>query len=184
MSKPITPSRLGNLQQKIKTRLVRGCGEQRIAYRAEVLDLFARLAAETALQQLARGELAPEPIVTPPPPPEVPDLPLGMTPELLDVLELVADNMTDQQIARRLKLTVWQVKRRLGQVCTALDVRGRLAAVAAGYELGFLGPAARRARRAAGRSSARRKLLEGGAGPAGGDRAGEAPSDASVTGGA
>jgi DNA-binding CsgD family transcriptional regulator len=151
MSKPITPSRLGNLQQKIKTRLVRGCGEQQIAYRLEVLDLFARLAAETSLQVLARDELAAGPQPAPPPPslPAPPPLPFGMTPELLDLLELVTERLTDAQIARRLGVSQRQVNRRLRALYGVLGCSGRFESIVTGYEAGLLGPAARSAREAA-----------------------------------
>lgn len=151
MPKPLSPTRLGNLKQKIKDRFIQGCGEQQIGYRVEVLDVMARWAAEESLEERSRNgpPLAVEVIPIPPPLPAPPLMPFGMTVELLDVLELLVLRLTDRQVAERLGLTERQVKRLLRELYVTLGAGGRFESVVAGYEHGFLGPAARRARKAA-----------------------------------
>jgi DNA-binding CsgD family transcriptional regulator len=76
-------------------------------------------------------------------------LPFGMTPELLDLLELVTERLTDAQIARRLGVSQRQVNRRLRALYGVLGCSGRFESIVTGYEAGLLGPAARSAREAA-----------------------------------
>lgn len=156
MPKPISPSRLGSLHRKIKDRFVQGCGEQRIRYDVEELNLLARWAAEEAPEERARcgapKPVEPAPAVAPPDAvalPAPPPLPFGMTRELLDLLELVTERLTDAQIARRLRLSERQVKRRLRELYVVLGTSGRFESIVTGYEAGLLGPDARSAREAA-----------------------------------
>lgn len=151
MPKPITPSRLGNLKQKIKTRLIQGCGEQRIRYDVQELNLMALWAAEVALDERARNgaPVKPEPVAVLSPLPAPPPLPFGMTPVLLELLELISERLTDRQVAVRLSLPERQVKRRLRELYAALGCSGRFESIVTGYEAGLLGPDARSAREAA-----------------------------------
>jgi DNA-binding CsgD family transcriptional regulator len=151
MPKPLSPNRLGALQRKITDRFVQACGEQQIGYRVEVLTVMALWAAEVSLEERARNgppQVA-EPVTVSSPLPAPPPLPFGMTPVLLELLELISERLTDRQVAVRLSLPERTVKRRLRELYAALGCSGRFESIVTGYEAGLLGPDARSAREAA-----------------------------------
>lgn len=165
MPKPLSPNRLGNLKRRIKDRYVQGCGEQRIGYHVEVLDTLAEWAAEVALEERIRNGPVQQPApVASSPLPAPPPLPFGMTPQLLELLELISERLTDRQVAVRLGVAERVVKQRLRVLYGALGCSGRFESVVTGYEAGLLGPDARSARAAAVRASVARSAPPAGSG--------------------
>ena len=61
-----------------------------------------------------------------------------LTPRQREILRLVADDLTNEQIAARLGLSVATVKMGVHRVCRRLGVRGRAGAVGRAYRLGIL----------------------------------------------
>lgn len=73
---------------------------------------------------------------------------LSLSPRELEVLEMVADRMTNREIAERLCLSVYTVKNHVHRILHKLEVGDRKEAVAKAYENGWLRE--RRGRAAAG----------------------------------
>jgi DNA-binding NarL/FixJ family response regulator len=63
---------------------------------------------------------------------------LSLSPRELEVLEMVADGMTNRQIAERLCLSVYTVKNHVHRILAKLDVGQRKEAVEKAYENGWL----------------------------------------------
>lgn len=63
---------------------------------------------------------------------------LSLSPRELEVLEMVADRMSNRQIAERLCLSVYTVKNHVHRILDKLDVRHRKEAVERAYENGWL----------------------------------------------
>ena len=61
-----------------------------------------------------------------------------LTPRQREILRLVADDLTNEEIAAHLGLSVQTVKNALREACRRLGVRGRAGAVARAYRLGIL----------------------------------------------
>ncbi len=61
-----------------------------------------------------------------------------LTPRQREILRLVADDLTNEQIAARLGISVATVKMRVHRVRRRLGVRGRAGAVGRAYRLGIL----------------------------------------------
>lgn len=142
------------LAKDMKTAFVRYCGEQRIAYKPEVLELLSKVGARVAVQRQARREARPVTVPAPAPvEPLVPALPLSLDLGQVELLELIAEGFGDERIARRLGASVYATKRRVRHLLTALDADCRTTAVALGYEFGILGAGPRAARKRAARAS-------------------------------
>ncbi|MFN2586925.1 MAG: LuxR C-terminal-related transcriptional regulator [Actinomycetota bacterium] len=71
----------------------------------------------------------------------------AITTDELDVIELVANGLTDHAIARRLSVSIVTVRRRATSFRTKVGARNRAEAVAIGAGLGWLEHPAVRARR-------------------------------------
>ena len=63
-----------------------------------------------------------------------------LTPRELEALRLLANGLSNAEIARRLNLSEATVKTHVGHVLTELDVRNRVQAVIFAYESGFVRP--------------------------------------------
>ena len=63
---------------------------------------------------------------------------LSLSPRELEVLEMVADRLSNRQIAERLCLSVYTVKNHVHRILAKLDVRHRKEAVERAYENGWL----------------------------------------------
>lgn len=63
---------------------------------------------------------------------------LSLSPRELEVLEMVADRMSNRQIAERLCLSVYTVKNHVHRILAKLDVRHRKEAVERAFENGWL----------------------------------------------
>ncbi len=74
-----------------------------------------------------------------PAPPEAEPLPEGLTPRELDVVRLVADGLSNKQVARRLFVSEATVKTHLNHVLAKLDVEGRPGLVAWAWRHGLAG---------------------------------------------
>ncbi len=61
-----------------------------------------------------------------------------LSPRHVQILELVADDLTNEEIAARLGVTTQTVKNHLREACIRLGVRGRAGAVGRAYRLGIL----------------------------------------------
>lgn len=70
--------------------------------------------------------------------PDPGDAPAGLSPRELQVLGLVAEGLTNRQIASRLFLGESTVKTHLQHLCAKLEAVDRASAVAAGYREGLL----------------------------------------------
>lgn len=64
-----------------------------------------------------------------------------LSPRQLEVIRLVADGYTDQEIGKQLFMGLRTVRTRIEEVRFALDGRNRTHAVARAYQLGLLGGA-------------------------------------------
>ena len=64
--------------------------------------------------------------------------PARLSPRHIEVLRLVAEDCTNEQIAARLGLSLQTVKNHLREVCLRLEVRTRAGAVGRAYRLGIL----------------------------------------------
>ncbi|MBB3038155.1 DNA-binding NarL/FixJ family response regulator [Hoyosella altamirensis] len=62
----------------------------------------------------------------------------GLAPREREILSMVADGLTNRQIARKLLISEATVKTHLQHLYSKLDVRDRASAVASGYKLGLL----------------------------------------------
>jgi DNA-binding NarL/FixJ family response regulator len=78
-------------------------------------------------------------VSAPPAPPDGPDGVDGLTRREVDVVRLVAEGLTNQQIARRLVLSEATVKTHLNHVLSKLDVDGRPGLVAWAWRRGLGG---------------------------------------------
>jgi DNA-binding NarL/FixJ family response regulator len=67
-------------------------------------------------------------------------LPEGLTPREIDVVRLVADGLSNKQVARRLFVSEATVKTHLNHVLAKLDVEGRPGLVAWAWRHGLAGP--------------------------------------------
>jgi DNA-binding CsgD family transcriptional regulator len=63
---------------------------------------------------------------------------LGLSPREMDVLALIADGLSNKEIASRLNVSANTVKTHVARVLEKLDVRRRTAALARARELGLL----------------------------------------------
>jgi predicted ATPase/DNA-binding CsgD family transcriptional regulator len=92
----------------------------------------------TAALQIELETLEPTPEITPPAQPTEQPLVEPLTARELEVLQLIADGLTNQQIAEELILSVGTVKFYTGQIYGKLQVHSRTQAVARGRELNML----------------------------------------------
>jgi hypothetical protein len=170
MPKQPPPSKNPSVERKIRTALVRCVGEQQIPYRREVLDVMARYAAHAIPAQQTV-------------PPPKPSLPKGMTAADIVLLQLLAYGLSTAEVARKPRMPVRPCRARLRVLYGLLGVSGPTQAVAAGYEAGLLGVAARGGREWAVRPSAASSGANEARGRPAADRAAEGPSGASAVGG-
>jgi DNA-binding NarL/FixJ family response regulator len=92
------------------------------------------------LVELVRSDAPTAPPTPPEPPPEAPPAaPAGLTRREVDIVRLVAEGLTNQQIARRLVVSEATVKTHLNHVLSKLDVDGRPGLVAWAWREGLAG---------------------------------------------
>ena len=101
-----------------------------------------------AVEAVARGEAALDPAVQhhvlaalnePGPEPEA-DLPDGLTPREAEVLRLIADGLTNTEIAERLVVSAATVKSHVNHIFAKAGVRDRAQAVVYAYSRGLVEP--------------------------------------------
>jgi DNA-binding NarL/FixJ family response regulator len=98
-----------------------------------------------AVEAVARGEAALDPAVqhhviaalTGPPQPSAPELPDGLTPREAEVLALIAEGLTNAEIADRLVVSAATVKTHVNHIFAKTGARDRAAAVVYAYERGL-----------------------------------------------
>lgn len=115
-------------------------GEELIAAIREVAA--GRTALDPSVQRRL-VELVSQPAAAPTPPPADAPAPGGLTRREVEVVVLVAEGLTNGQIARRLVLSEATVKTHLNHVLAKLDVDGRPGLVAWAWRQGYGGSAGR-----------------------------------------
>jgi DNA-binding NarL/FixJ family response regulator len=98
-----------------------------------------------AVEAVARGEAALDPAVqhhvvaalTQPGEPAAPELPDGLTPREAEVLALIAEGLTNAEIADRLVVSAATVKTHVNHIFAKTGARDRAAAVVYAYEKGL-----------------------------------------------
>jgi DNA-binding NarL/FixJ family response regulator len=101
-----------------------------------------------AVEAVARGEAALDPAVqhhviaalTGPPEPSSPELPDGLTPREAEVLALIAEGLTNAEIADRLVVSAATVKTHVNHIFAKTGARDRAQAVVYAYEHGLAAP--------------------------------------------
>ncbi|MER6497896.1 response regulator transcription factor [Streptomyces sp. NPDC001455] len=107
-----------------------------------VRAIQAVLSGEAGLSPSVQRRLL-EHVSTQPPPPEAspdPQLPDGMTPREVEVLVLIADGLSNPEIARRLHISQATVKSHINNLFAKAGVRDRAQAVRYAYVRGFARP--------------------------------------------
>ncbi len=106
---------------------------------AAVREVAAGRTVLDAAVQARLVELLREPAPAPTDPPADDPLPEGLTPRELDVVRLVAEGLSNKQVARRLYVSEATVKTHLNHVLAKLDVEGRPGLVAWAWRHGLAG---------------------------------------------
>lgn len=106
---------------------------------AAVREVAAGRTVLDAAVQARLVELLRSPATVPPEPPEAMALPEPLTPREIDVVRLVADGLSNKQVARRLFVSEATVKTHLNHVLAKLDVEGRPGLVAWAWRHGLAG---------------------------------------------
>ena len=106
-----------------------------VSYVQTLLDAFAR-----EQHQKAGGKATPigSPSLTPSPSQAVPPLPEPLTPREQEVLRLLAQGASNQEIARQLVVSLTTVKKHVGSLLLKLAAENRTHAVARARELSLL----------------------------------------------
>jgi len=63
---------------------------------------------------------------------------MNLTPRQQQTLELVAQGLTDPQIADHMRISVWTVKEHIAEIRLRLGVKSKHHAVAVGFQKGWL----------------------------------------------
>jgi DNA-binding NarL/FixJ family response regulator len=112
-------------------------GEALIAAVREVAA--GRMVLDAAVQARLVEMLREPSAAAPPEPPAAEPLPEGLTPREIEVVRLVADGLSNKQVARRLFVSEATVKTHLNHVLAKLDVEGRPGLVAWAWRHGLAG---------------------------------------------
>ncbi len=106
---------------------------------AAVREVAAGRTVLDAAVQARLVELLRAPAAAPPEAPRAEPLPETLTPREVDVVRLVADGLSNKQVARRLFVSEATVKTHLNHVLAKLDVEGRPGLVAWAWRHGLAG---------------------------------------------
>ena len=101
-------------------------------------------ASRAAVEAVARGEAALDPAIqhhvlaaVSSPPPLTPDLPDELTPREAEVLTLIAEGLTNNEIAERLVVSAATVKSHVNHIFAKIGARDRAQAVVYAYAKGL-----------------------------------------------
>lgn len=124
--------------------VVRAQGDhaQAAVFHDESLQLFRELGGLGGMPAAAasRDALFVTPSLVPPPPSPAPqDNPHNLTPREIEVLQLIAEGLTDAQVAERLVLSTRTVQAHLRSIYSKLDITTRSAATRYALEHGLVG---------------------------------------------